>query len=182
MAKVISAAVSRIVVDVERFAEDERETMSRTGRGMVYTHTHGGRKMRQKISPDERASLKSSFYDPHWQRLRHEASGRVLVDLHSYPVSPWAVEPNQSAPRPEIDIGFEMKLTPNVWLEAIHEHFERQDYEVRLNTPYSGVIDAGADAAVMIEIRRDLMEAWRQGKDNGRLVRTLSSIPAPPVL
>jgi hypothetical protein len=44
------------------------------------------------------------------------------------------------------------------------------------NTPYNGVIDAGADAAVMIEIRRDLVGDWV------RLIRTLSAMPMPSVL
>ena len=37
-------------------------------------------------------------------------------------------------------------------------HFVDLDFEVGLNTPYAGVIDTGADAAIMIEIWRDFLE------------------------
>ena len=49
--------VSRVVVDVERFTDDEQETMSRFGLGAVYTRTLDGRPLRQDpFPPAERNS------------------------------------------------------------------------------------------------------------------------------
>ena len=105
------------------------------------------------------------------------ASGAVLIDLHSYPAKPWSVEPDQDAERPEVDLGTSETLTPSNWVAALSEHFRAFGYDVGINTPYAGGIDAGSTAAVMIEIRRDVMgnptgcEKWRQ------LSNCLSSMP-----
>ena len=36
----VVADIARIVVDVERYADDDQEPMARVGRGMIYSHTH----------------------------------------------------------------------------------------------------------------------------------------------
>jgi predicted N-formylglutamate amidohydrolase len=60
----------------------------------------------------------------------------------------------------------------------LSHHFRQQGYDVGHNTPYAGVIDAGAQAAVMIEIRRDVVgqpsatdSKWQ------RLISALSTAP-----
>ena len=100
------------------------------------------------------------------------------VDLHTYPASPWPIERHAGGARPEIDIGFTEGLTPPLWVDALTQHFRESGYEVGHNTPYVGVVDAGASAAVMIEIRRDIV-----GQPNGtdpkwkRLIDALRSMP-----
>lgn len=163
-AEIIEAPVSRLVVDVERFPDDAMEPMAKVGRGMIYNMTHDGRSLRRDISFEGRRALRSHWWDPHWERLRGAAAGRVLIDLHSYPRAPWAVEADPSAPRPEIDLGASEGITPPEWLAAMRNHFEAAGYEVGVNTPYEGVIDAGARAAVMLEVRRDVLGAPGQPK------------------
>ncbi len=178
-ATIVAAPVSRIVVDVERYADDEHEVMAQRGRGMVYSHSHDGTRMRCGLSDDERHRLKDTWYNPHWDRLRRAAAGAMLIDLHSYPVDPWSVELNQDGERPEIDLGTDPALTPASWIMALQDHIQAHGYTVGLNTPYAGVIDAGAAAAIMIEIRRDIVgdpsgcEKWL------RLGACLSSMPFP---
>lgn len=94
-----------------------------------------------------------------------------------YPVEPWPIERHKHGPRPEIDIGFSEGLTPLSWVEALTEHLRRHGYEVGHNSPYVGVIDAGATAAVMIEIQRDIV--GRPGSDSKwqRLIAALSTMP-----
>ena len=108
------AQVSRLVVDVERYADDGQEVMAQFGRGMIYTHTHDGIRMRRDLSDREREQLKVRWYDSHWERLRSETPGAVLIDLHSYPEVPWSVELDQDAERPEFDLGTSGALTPAV--------------------------------------------------------------------
>jgi hypothetical protein len=106
------------------------------------------------------------------------AVGAILIDLHTYPAEPWIIERHAQGARPEIDIGFTEGLTPPLWVSALSKHFHQHGYDVGHNTPYAGVIDAGAKAAVMIEIRRDVV-----GRPNGpdpkweRLIDALRSMP-----
>lgn len=177
-ARIVEAAVSRIVVDVERYDDDSREEMSEVGRGVMYTCDHLMRPIRRPMIGSRREELLERYYRQHWNRLRLEAGGSVLVDLHTYPASPWPIERHAGGARPEIDIGFTEGLTPPLWVDALTLHFRKYGYEVGHNTPYVGVIDAGAGCAVMIEIRRDIV-----GQPNGtdpkwkRLIDALRSMP-----
>jgi N-formylglutamate amidohydrolase len=171
-AEIICAEVSRIVVDVERYADDAVEEMAEVGRGAIYTHDHQGKHIR---TCKDRDDLLARYYYPHWERLRAAAKGAVLIDLHTYPAEAWPIERHSSGARPEIDLGFTEGLTPMGWVDDLTAHFQAAGYSVGHNTPYSGVIDAGAAAAVMIEIRRDLVSDW------ARLTRTLSTMPMPSV-
>lgn len=176
-AEIIEASVSRIVVDVERYDDDALEEMAQVGRGVIYTHDHRQLRIRRNITPSRRAELLDRYHTPHWINLRVAAVGATLIDLHTYPPNPWPVERHANRARPEIDIGFTDELTPRDWVQALTLHFTEAAYEVGHNSPYTGVIDAGANAAVMIEIRRDLV-----GDPNGvgnweRLINVLKSMP-----
>jgi N-formylglutamate amidohydrolase len=177
-AKIVQAQVSRIVVDVERYDDDTKEEMAAVGRGALYTHDHNQMRIRESLSEQRREELLARYYRPHWQELRAQAAGATLIDLHTYPAEPWSIERHAQGPRPEIDIGFTEGLTPPSWVSALSQHFHQQGYDVGHNTPYAGVIDAGAKAAVMIEIRRDVVglpsatdTKWQ------RLISALSTAP-----
>lgn len=175
----IIADVSRIVVDVERYEIDAEEVMAKQGRGVIYFKTHQGHPLRRPISLEERHKLLEAFYTPHWSKLKAVAKDQVLIDLHSYPVHPWPIELNTDANRPEIDLGTSDVLTPKPWLKAMIEHFEGAGYSVGLNAPYAGVIDAGSKYAVMIEIRRDLMDPLNKPAVWQKLIETLQMLPMP---
>ena len=175
----IAVAVSRLVVDVERYPDDTQEEMARVGRGAVYTRAYDGAALRRPLSIGERDALIASYHTPHWAKLREAASGKVLVDLHSYPVNVWPIEPNPDAYRPQIDLGTNDELTPSDWSQALQRHFESAGYTVGFNTPYAGVIDAGAAAAVMIEIRRDVLGTGPGSPEYQRLTEVLQRAPAP---
>jgi N-formylglutamate amidohydrolase len=180
-ASIVTARVSRIVIDVERFEDDRAEEMARVGRGMIYTHTHAGWRMRRALSADERAELHKTYYTPHWHGLRQAARGRTLIDLHSYPREPWPVERDPAAGRPEIDLGTSERVTPRQWVRAARAHFQDLGFCVGRNTPYAGVIDAGADAAMMIEIRRDMLAEPGSAPWN-RMLQALRTMPIWPAV
>ena len=175
-ARILEAKVSRIVVDVERYDDDSREEMSEVGRGVMYTCDHLMRPIRRPLIGSRREELLERYYRQHWNRLRLEAADSVLVDLHTYPASPWPIERHAGGARPEIDIGFTEGLTPPLWVNALTLHFRESGYDVGHNTPYAGVVDAGASAAVMIEIRRDIV--GQPGADPKwlRLISALSTM------
>ena len=84
-----------------------------------------------------------------------------------------------NASRPEIDLGHSPGLTSDSWVAELTRHFQDQGYSVGQNTPYSGVIDAGAVNAVMIEIRRDVLGAGPRSRLWNKLVGSLRSMPLP---
>lgn len=176
-AEIIEASVSRIVVDVERYDDDGLEEMAQVGRGVIYTHDHRQFRIRRDVSVPRRDELLARFYTPHWTGLRAAALGATLIDLHTYPTDPWPIERHAGGRRPEIDLGYTSKLTPSSWVRAMTNHFDGLGYEVGHNTPYSGVIDAGAKSAVMIEIRRDVVGTPRTGPKWMRLMQALQSMP-----
>jgi N-formylglutamate amidohydrolase len=178
----IAVAVSRLVVDVERYPDDVQEEMARVGRGAVYTRAHDGAALRRPLSIRERDALIASYHTPHWAKLREAASGKVLVDLHSYPVNAWPIELNPDAYRPQIDLGTDDTLTPSAWSQALQRHFESAGYTIGFNTPYAGVIDAGATAAVMIEIRRDALGTGPGSLEYQRLAEVLQRAPPPDLI
>ena len=176
-ARIVEAEVSRIVVDVERYDDDSREEMAEVGRGVLYTHDHLQTAIRKSLCQARRDELLDLYYRPHWENLRAHAAGAILIDLHTYPAVPWPIERHAEGPRPEIDIGFTEGLTPASWTAALSRHFKQHGYEVGHNTPYVGVIDAGASAAVMIEIRRDIVGQPGADPKWQRLIAALSTMP-----
>ena len=176
-AHIVDAQVSRIVVDVERYPDDAKEEMSQVGRGVIYECDHTGQRIRNVIANEKREKLLNDFYYPHWERLRAAAKDKILIDLHTYPLKPWVVELPSSGARPEIDIGFSAGLTPMRWVNNLTAHFKNIGYTVGHNTPYVGVIDAGANASVMIEIRRDIVGVPGADPVWQRLVNALSKMP-----
>lgn len=176
-ARIVEAEVSRIVVDVERYDDDSREEMSEVGRGVMYTCDHLMRPLRRPMIGARREELLERYYRQHWKRLRSEAADAVLVDLHTYPAAPWPIERHAQGARPEIDIGFSQGLTSALWVDALTRHFRERGYQVGHNTPYVGVIDAGASAAVMIEIRRDIVGQPDVDPKWLRLISALSTMP-----
>jgi N-formylglutamate deformylase len=91
-AQMVRAEVSRLVVDVERFEDDERESMACRGMGAVYGVTSGLEPLRRALTPAERQGLIERFYLPHHAALTMAVDralalhGRCLViDCHSFP-------------------------------------------------------------------------------------------------
>ena len=178
-AVLIEAQVSRVLLDVERYEDDAQEEMARVGRGVIYTHDRIAQPLKRNLSDSDRQHLLDRFYRPHWEKLREAAKYAVLVDLHTYPRDAWPIEPDGNAARPEIDLGTSAGITPPEWTAALRLHFESMGYSVGENTPYVGVIDAGASSAVMIEIRRDVLSDGLGSAQWSRLISALSRMPMP---
>lgn len=178
-AEIVETRVSRVLLDVERYADDALEQMARVGRGVIYTHDCSGGSLQRTVSSKDRGQLLDTFYHPHWKNLRAVAPDAVLIDLHTYPKNAWPIEPQTNAARPEIDLGTSAGITPPEWAAGLWTHFERLGFTVGENTPYSGVIDAGAKHAVMIEIRRDVLGSGPGSSEWHRLVSALATLPLP---
>jgi len=180
--------VSRLLVDVERFADDQHEEMSEIGMGMLYTSCHD-------LSPLRKSNvfaheLKTTYYDAHHEAFTElveshlESYGSALIiDCHSFPTRPWPYERNQTGNRPEICIGTDpFHTSPEIEM-ALTNAFRRQGFEVDIDTPFSGSIVPMSFyekdkrvSSIMIEIRRDLYMDEVTGKRNLRFTLTNQKI------
>jgi len=162
--------VSRLVVDPERFADDDKEPMSGKGMGAIYTSTSHGRLLRADVSDGERQRLLQTYYFPHhaeFTRLVQNAlddCGRCLIiDAHSFPSSPLPCDLNQDADRPDICIGTDSFHTPRPLEQMAVGAFEGIGWRVKVNEPYAGTIVPerflGVDSrvgSIMVEVNRAL--------------------------
>ncbi len=174
-AQTVMATVSRLVVDVERFADDVHEPGAAHGMGAVYVRTSSGAPLRA-VSETRRAQLMDEYYWPHHQRLAAMAAraleqfGRcVIIDAHSFPVAPLPTQVDFSDP-PEIGLGTDAMHTSAELAEVVHTFFADRGFSVGVNRPFAGALVPNAYygrdqrvQSVMIEVRRDLYMDERTG-------------------
>jgi len=198
LATAVRFPVSRLVVDPERFADDECEPMASKGMGVIYTRTSGGNALRHDISPDEHRSLLDAYYVPHQEAVAtavgHALAAHgtcLLVDAHSFSSKPLPHEPDQTPNRCQICIGTDDFHTPAQLVDWLRAAFERLGLAVGVNRPFSGTFvptdfyrhDRNV-ASVMIEINRSLYmdEATGErlqsfGQFQAKLRQVLSEMP-----
>jgi len=193
LATTILYPVSRLVVDPERFVDDQDEPMSQKGMGAVYTRTSSGYTLRMPISNEQRAQLIQRYYVPHQEKLAKvvesamKSHGQCLIiDCHSFPSMPLPYELDQSPDRPDICIGTDEFHTP-VWVkEFVVNIFVEHGFRVELNRPFSGTMipliyykSNPAVLSVMIEVNRSLYMDEETGSKNSefdQLKDTLQTI------
>jgi N-formylglutamate deformylase len=153
--------LSRLVVDPERFTDDE---MLAAGMGPVYTHGFAGRRLRAD-DPARDAVLLQQHFHPYAAAMttlvaeRLAATGRATVlDVHSYPTVKLPYELHGDGPRPPVCLGTDEFHTPPALVGAARAAFG----ETGLDSPFAGCYvplehyrREPAVTALMIEIRRD---------------------------
>jgi N-formylglutamate deformylase len=168
----IEFPVSRLLVDPERFSDDEQESMTAVGMGVLYTKTSDGREIRSQGSTvgTSRNRLLNEYYFPHhmaFTKLVEEellrSGAAIIVDCHSFPSKPLPYEFDQNPNRPDICIGTDEFHTPGLLSRSLEHEFCKKGYRVALNTPFAGAIvpqrfyQTRPDvSSVMIEINRSL--------------------------
>lgn len=159
--------LSRLVVDPERFADDEHEPNAEFGQGAVYTRTSQGAQLR-RLGDAERQRLLDRVYTPYHAALSDlvagfiEEFGRCLVlDCHSFGSVPLPSEKDQSAQRPDICIGTDSFHTSADLAERFEDAFRSEGLSVARDRPFTGALVPltyyGRDrrvSAVMVEVRR----------------------------
>lgn len=159
--------LSRLVVDPERFPDDDAEPMAAAGQGAVYTRTSWGAPLRVP-DPGERTRLLDRWYAPYHEALAGavarslEAFGRcLLLDAHSFATVPLPAEPDQDPDRPDVCVGTDPFHTPRGLVDAMQTALAAEGFRVAVDRPFAGTIVPlrwyGADArvtSVMLEVRR----------------------------
>ena len=174
---------SRLVVDPERFLDDNQEVMAARGMGVIYTRTSGGEPLRVPPSPEERGRLIDRFYRPHHRRQSKAVGGALeehgyalVIDCHSFPSQPLPSDLDQDPTRPDLCIGSDPFHTPGWLRDATISAFQAAEsgLSIGLNRPYSGALvpleawnQDSRVLAVMVEVNRRLYldEATGQPSD-----------------
>jgi len=160
--------VSRFVVDPERFDDDSQEPMYKQGQGVIYTKRTNLEPLRKPISESQRTALLDQYYRPHHQQLDayvNEAlsvHGKALIiDGHSFPSNPLAVDLNQTGLRPDICLGTDSFHTPQSLIDECAVIFRDAGFSVEVNSPYTGTMVPlkyyGIDervSSILIEVNR----------------------------
>ncbi len=114
---------SRLLVDPERFRNDDAEPMADKGMGATYVKRHNGEPMR-RLSSQDSERLKRTYYDPHHKEfadvvdnMLKQFGHAVIIDIHSYPERPLPFELYPKAARPDICLGADDHHTPDTLLE-----------------------------------------------------------------
>jgi N-formylglutamate amidohydrolase len=142
----IVAPFSRIFCDVERFADDDLEIMSKVGMGVLYEKLDSDEILR-KVTPELRKKILTEYYWKHHNSLttiveeQLNVNGECLiVDCHSFPSTPLQKAINQNSNTPDFNIGTDSFHTPKKYIEASSTYFENLGYSLGVDWPYSGSI------------------------------------------
>lgn len=168
-ANLLITPFSRVFCDVERFANDEDEPMSKFGRGFYYTKTDDGNFLR-----DETASYKNhvfeNYYKAHHDKLNELVSdslnnfdNAIIIDCHSFSDTPFETDLIKEENRPDICIGTDNFHTPQKLIDEVLKFYTNVGYSIEINNPYSGTIVNSESYqkdenvySIMIEINRKL--------------------------
>lgn len=182
--------VSRLVVDPERFENDDEEPMAKIGMGVIYTSTSSCGILRTQIEPLERETLLDLYYRPHHRNLTEtvekllKSAGRALIiDCHSFSGKPWPYELNQDYDRPDICIGTDQYHTSDQLLDVTRKEFGSLGYSVKIDSPFSGSIvplkhfrKERKVESIMIEVNRGLYMNEDTGEKNGNFLKLKKDI------
>jgi len=163
-------AVSRLVLDPERFLDDAREEMAAKGMGVVYTKTSDGELLRKGPSSRERENLINRFYVPYHERIEEEVDyfletfkRCLIIDCHSFSSKPLPYEPDKDTKRPDICLGTHDLHTPVELLEEAETFFRKSGLIAYRNRPYDGTYAPSKFlnkdkrvSSLMIEVNRKL--------------------------
>src|SRR6056297_1290090 len=95
--------ISRLILDPERFIDDQQEAMSARGMGVIYTKTSDGKKLKVPLPTAHREYLLNAYYHPHHTQLKnmvqsalHTEKKALIIDCHSFPGFPLPYEFEQN--------------------------------------------------------------------------------------
>jgi len=178
--KAVIFPVSRLVVDPERFVDDNLESMSEKGMGVIYTQTSNGDKLRRFITKQEKEFLINTYYHTHHDKLNKTVENHLknygkslIIDCHSFPSTPLPYEFIQSKNRPDICIGTDDFHTPENLIQRCVQLFQVKGYFIKINEPFSGSLVPGEYYqknknvhSIMIEVNRKLYMDEKTGNKN----------------
>jgi N-formylglutamate amidohydrolase len=162
--------VSRLVMDPERFSNDQDEPMSAKGMGAIYTKTSQGGELRAKsFSVISRQEVMDELYWPYSRTFHNLVTDQLaqfdrcmIIDGHSFPSIALPHE-DEKLIRPDICFGYESFHEPAGLVDALEECCRHNGLTSARNQPFSGsYVPANyfqkeeRVTSIMIEINRSL--------------------------
>lgn len=160
------AAVSRLVVDTERYRNDSDEAMYLKGMGLYYTHTPEGKQFRVR-SKDTYSKCLDIYDDYHYSleakvtQCLVEYGECIILDCHSFhdDMNYTGYHPSSF---PDVCIG----VNDNIGAAAqfIIDTFKSAGYTVKVNEPFAGslvplkYLKDNCVQSVMIELNRRIYD------------------------
>ncbi|UZE97292.1 N-formylglutamate amidohydrolase [Alkalimarinus alittae] len=160
---------SRVFCDVERFRNNEDESMSKLGMGVVYRKGLDGKNLLKDVTTLEaEEKIKSSFYDRHHRKFSVAVNRSLglfpvvfVVDCHSF--YPTKLAHEESSDRPDFCIGTDDFHTPVEVVDEVKAYLEGLGFTVSINSPFKGTmvplihLHKNEDVkSIMIEVNRKL--------------------------
>ena len=178
---IVQFPISRLVVDPERFLDDDGEIMSKVGMGVVYWKTSKGELLRNPPSMEQKRRLLQDYYFPHHERLTAatkndlaEHGSALIMDCHSFPSSPLPFELDQDKDRPDFCVGTDPYHTQENLIEALEAAILLHGFSFSRNKPLSGSLvpleyyhKDQRVISVMIEVNRRLYMEESTGRKSG---------------
>ncbi len=144
-ATMITAHVSRLVCDVERFADDTAESWNALhGRAAISTRTEDGAPLRGEVTPRER--LLAHYHAP-WHEMVADLVDDLIarhgvcwiIDAHSFPAEPMGCEQDPDpAARMDIDLGWDEHHTPASVRAPLADLWRTAGFTVTEQRPFGG--------------------------------------------
>ncbi len=155
----VVAPYSRLYCDVERYWDDDKETMSKYGMGAVYTKDYLERALR-KENKKYKVKVKE-YYDRHhsslFEAVKRAKGDVLLIDLHSF--GPDIASVIAKGPYPDICIGYNEGDENGELINEIEKFCDAHGLTHQRNFPYSGSmtvpeIKGKIVRTIMIEINK----------------------------
>ena len=137
----VKAKYSRLFCDVERFKDDNLETMAKYGEGVVYTKLYDGKQFHEHNIKYKNKVLR--YYDRYHHKLNRVAkkllkkdATLLILDLHSY--SDKMASHFFKMPFPDVCIGVENDYYDSDILNELTYKLKEMGLRYAINYPYKG--------------------------------------------
>ena len=140
---IIKFKYSRMLCDVERYLDDDKEEMSKYGMGVLYTKDSNGKVF---VNRDKDEECIINLYKSHHKELDNMVTDVLnkkgdcfIIDLHSFS-DEFVDKIFHKKNNPDICIGINKTNYDKRLLSKTISHFKKHGYSVKVNYPYSGSI------------------------------------------
>ena len=132
---------SRIVCDVEKYCDDEKEVASRYGLGYVYTLDYDGNDL-IKATDKYKNMIYRNYYKPYHDhasdviyKVSKKSNTVIILDCHSFSNAVPYINSNDDV---DICIGYNDSFSSDILNNFTYEFFSNKGYNCKINQPFSG--------------------------------------------